>query len=79
MIKYTFDPPPISHCVSNSALTSYPTCNSEGESDGTIVNTDCFSGYDPSMLGNIDLDINYISSNNKVKDPIILTSHSRRS
>ena len=44
----------------------------------TVVNTDCFNGYDPIMLGNIDPDINYHNSNNKVKDPIILTSHSLR-
>ena len=68
MIKKTFDPPPLSHGVSNSDLASYPACNSEGKSDGTVVNTDCFSGYDPSILGNIDPDINYLNSNNKVKD-----------
>ena len=38
MIKHTFDPPPFSHGVSNSALASYLACNSEGESDGTVVN-----------------------------------------
>ena len=53
MIKKTFDPQPLSHGVSNSALASYPSFNSEGESNGTVVNTDCFSGYDPSILGNI--------------------------
>ena len=79
MIKNTFDPQPFSPGVSNSALASYPACNSEGESDGTFVNTDCFSGYDPSILGNIDPAINYLNSNNKVKDPSILTSHSLRS
>ena len=76
MVKKTFDPPPFSHGVSNSALDYCPACISEGESDGTVVNTYCFSGYDPSMLGNIDHDINYLNSDNKVKDPIILTSHS---
>ena len=50
MIKKTFDPQPFSHGVSNSALASYPACNSEGESDDIVVNTDCFSGYDPSIL-----------------------------
>ena len=68
-----------SHGVSNSALAFYPACNSEGENDGTVVNTDCFSGYDPSILGNIDPAINYLNSDNKVKYPIILTSHSLRS
>ena len=68
VIKQTFDPPPFSHGVSNSALASHPACNSEVESDGTVVNTDCFSGYDPSIPGNIDPDINYLNSNNKVKD-----------
>ena len=68
-----------SHGVSNSALASYPACNSEGETDDTVVNTDCFSGYDPSILGNIDPAINYLNSDNKVKYPIILTSHSLRS
>ena len=58
MIKNTIDPPPFSHGVSNSALASYPAYNSEGESDGTVVNTDCFSGYDPSIPGNIDPDTN---------------------
>ena len=67
------------HSVSNSALASYPACNSEGESDDTAVNTDCFSGYDPSILGNIDPAINYLNSDNKVKYPMILTSHSLRS
>ena len=71
MIKKTFDPQPF--------LASYPACNSEGESDDTVVNTDCFSGYDPSILGNIDPAINYPHSDNKVKYPIILTSHSLRS
>ena len=65
--------------MSNSALASYPACNSDGESDGTVVNTDCFSGYDPGILGNIDPAINFLNSDNKVKDPIILTSHSLRS
>ena len=78
MIKKTFDPPPFSHGVNNPAIASYSACNSEGESDGTVVTTDCFSGYDPSILGNIGTDINYLNSNNKVKDPIILTSHSLR-
>ena len=68
-----------SHGVSNSALASYPACNSEGETHDTVVNTDCFSGYDPSILGNIDPAINYLNSDNKVKYPIILTSHSLRS
>ena len=79
MIKKAFDPQPFSHGVSNSALDSYPACNSEGESDDTVVNTDCLSGYDPSILGNIDPAINYLNSDNKVKYPIILTSHSLRS
>ena len=65
--------------MSNSALASYPACNSEGESGGTVVNTDCFSGYDPSILGNIDPAINHLNSDNKVKDPIILTSYSVKS
>ena len=60
VIKQTFDPPPSSHGVSNSALASHPAYNSEGEYDGTVVNTVCFSGYDPSILGNIDPDINYL-------------------
>ena len=30
--------------------SSYPACNSKGETDDTVVNTDCFSGYDPSIL-----------------------------
>ena len=64
--------------MSNSALASYPACNSEGKTDDTVVNTDCFSGYDPSILGNIDPAINYLNSDNKVKYPIILTSHSLR-
>ena len=59
-----------SHGVSNSALASYPACNSEGETDDTVVNSDCFSGYDPSILGNIDPAINYLNSDNKVKYPI---------
>ena len=67
MIKNTLDSLSFSHGVSNSALASYPACNSEGESDGTVVNTDCFSGYDPSILGNIDPDINYLNSDNNVK------------
>ena len=67
------------HGVSNSALASYPACNSEGETGDTVVNTDCFSGYDTSILGNIDPSINYLNSDNKVKYPIILTSHSLRS
>ena len=50
----------------------------EGESDGTVVNTDCFSGYDPSIPRNIDPAINYINSDNNLKYPIILTSHSLR-
>ena len=62
MIKKTFHPQPFSHGVSNSALASYPECNSEGESDCTVVNTDCFSCYDPSILGNIDPAINYLNS-----------------
>ena len=53
--------------MSNSALASYPACNSEGETDDTVVNSDCFSGYDPSILGNIDPAINYLNSDNKVK------------
>ena len=65
--------------MSNSALASYPACNSKGETDDTVANTDCFSGYDPSILGNIDPAINYLNSDNKVKYPIILTSHSLRS
>ena len=68
IIKNTFDPPSFSHGVSISALASYLACNSEGETDGTVVNTDCFSGYDPSIHGNIDPDIIYLNSNNKVKD-----------
>ena len=45
-----------------------------------VVNTDCFRGYDPSLLGNIDPDINYPNSNNKVKyTPIIMASHFLRS
>ena len=64
----------IEYEICNSALASYPAYNSEGESDGTVVNTDCFNGYDPRILGNI----NYLNSNNMVKDPIILTSHSQR-
>ena len=64
--------------MSNSALVSYPACNSEGVTDDTVVNTDCFSGYDPSILGTIDPAIYYINSDNKVKYPIILTSHSLR-
>ena len=68
VINQTFDPPPFSHGVNNSAPASHPACNSEGESDGTVENTDCFSGYDPSIVGNIDTDINYLNSNNKVKD-----------
>ena len=44
------------------ALASYPACNSECESDGTVVNTDCFSGYDPSILGNVDPAINSLRS-----------------
>ena len=72
VIKHKFDPPPFSYGVSNSVLASHPACNSEGESDGTVVNIDCFSGYDPSIHGNIDPDINYLNSNNKVNDtPII--------
>ena len=68
VIKQSFDPPPFSHGVRKSALVSHPACNSEGESDSPVVNTDCFSGYDPSILGNIDPDINYLNSINKVKD-----------
>ena len=64
VIIQTFYPPPFSHGVSNSALASHPACNSEGESDGTVENTDCFSGYGPSIVGNIDTDINYLNSNN---------------
>ena len=77
MIKNTFDPPTFSHGMSNLALASYPAYNSECQSD-YFVNTDCFNGYDPSILGNIDPDINYLHSNNMMKDPIILTSHSLR-
>ena len=65
--------------MSNPALAYYPACDSEGESDGNVVNTDCFSGYDPSILGNINPDINYLNSNNKVNDSFIFTSHSQRS
>ena len=79
MIKKTFNPQPFSNGMSNSALAFYPACNSEGEFDGTVINTDCFIGYDPSILGNIDPAINYLSSDNKEKAPIILTSHSIRS
>ena len=62
MIKKTFDHQPFSYGVSNSALASYSECNIEGKSDGTVVNTDCFSGYDPSILGNIGPAINYLNS-----------------
>ena len=79
MIKQTFDPPPYFYGVSNSSLASYIACNSEGEYDGTVVNTGCFSGYDPSILGNVEPDINYLNTENKVKDLIILTSHLLRS
>ena len=30
----------------------------------SVVNTDCFNGYNPSILENIDPDINYLNSNN---------------
>ena len=58
MNKNTFDPLSFSHGMSNSALASYPSRHSDGESDATVVNTKCFSGYDPIILGNIDPDIN---------------------
>ena len=64
MIKKTFD--------FRHYLASYSASICEGESDGTVVNTDCFSGYDLRILGNIDPDTNYINSKNKVKYPIIL-------
>ena len=45
-------------------LASYPACNSECEYDGTVVNTNCFSCYDPSILRNIDPDciMSYLTS-----------------
>ena len=66
--KMTFDPPPISHDVNNSDLVTYCACYSEGESDDTVVNSDCFYYYDPGLLGNIYPDINYLNSNNKMKN-----------
>ena len=54
MIKKTFDPPTFSHGMSNSALTQHTML----WVTLTVVNTDCFNGYDPSILGNIDPDIN---------------------
>ena len=64
MNKNTFAPLPSSHEVNNSELTHH-TCNSksdslgnsEGESLDTVVNSDCFNDYAPSLLGNVDPDI----------------------
>ena len=50
MNKNTFGPVPSSHGVNNSELS---TCNSESEFLGTVVNSDCFNDYDPSLLGNV--------------------------
>ena len=77
MNKKTFVPLPSSHGVNTSELaTHHSTCNSEstypsnseGESLGTVVNSDCFNDYDPSLLGNVDPDINYLNFNNNFKN-----------
>ena len=76
MNKKTFVPLPSSHGVNNSELATHHTCNSESDSLGnsegksldTVVNSDCFNDYDPSLLRNVDPDINYLNSNNNVKN-----------
>ena len=64
--KQTFDPPPLSPSAINLDLVTHIASTSEGESQDTSVNTYCFNDYDPSLLGNIDPDINYLNSNKKV-------------
>ena len=76
MNKNTFVPLPSSHGVNKSELATHHTCNSESdtlgnnecESLGTVVNSDCSNDYDPSLLGNVDPDINYLYSHNNVKN-----------
>ena len=79
MLLYILCGLPSSHGVNTSELaTNHSTCNSEsdylsnseGESLGTVVNSDCFNDYDPSLLGNVDPDINYLNPNNNVKNII---------
>ena len=64
--KQAFDPPPLSPGAINLDPVTHIASTSEGESQDNSVNTDCFNDYDPSLLGNIDPDINYLNSNKKV-------------
>ena len=66
MDKKTFNPHPLSLGARNLYPLTHLACISEGESEDALVNTDCFNDYDPSLLGNIDPDINYLNSNKKV-------------
>ena len=66
MDKKTVDPPPLSPGARNFDPLTHLACSSEGKSEDTLVNTDCFNDYDPTLLGNIDPDINYLNSNKKV-------------
>ena len=59
-------PPPPFHGVSNLDPVTCLAGNSGGASHDTVVNTDCFNEYDPSLLDNIDTDINYLISNKKI-------------
>ena len=66
MDKKTFNPHPLSPGARNVYPLTHRACDSEGESEDPLVNTDCFNDYDPSLLSNIDPDINYLNSNKKV-------------
>ena len=66
MDKKTFNPHPLSPGARNLCPFTHLACNNKGESEDTLVNTDCFNDYNPSLLGNIDPDINYLNSNKKV-------------
>ena len=66
MDKKTYLPHPLSPGARNLYPLTHRACDSEGESEVALVNTDCFNDYDHSLLGNIDPDINYLKSNKKV-------------
>ena len=66
MDKKTFNPHPLSPGAINLYPLTHLACDSEGESEHALVNTDCFNNYDPSLLGDIDPDINYLNSNKNV-------------
>ena len=57
-------PPSLLPCDSNRDI--HGACDIEDASQDTVINSNCFNDHDPSSLSNIDPDIHYLSTNNKL-------------